>query len=119
MTLKFNNAFLSLRRNSTLSHEMLQFVCDHPKKFAQSEQSRLCVATGPPCHPEWWYNHGPQQWAFRKRRGLVVMPLGLFDPANDCYGKGLLSGSGACKDPLPLPRWGACLSNLLSVICAL
>ena len=112
MTLKFNNAFLSLRRNSTLSHEMLQFACDHPKKFSQSEQSRLCVATGPPCHPEWWYNHGPQQWAFRNRRGLVVMPLGLFDPANDCYGKGLLSGSGACKDTAsPL--------GSLPVICAL
>ena len=27
--------------------------------------------------------------------GFVTLPLALFDPGNDCNGKGLLSGSGA------------------------
>eukprot|EP00040_Diaphanoeca_grandis_P006257 m.36693 g.36693 ORF g.36693 m.36693 type:complete len:386 (+) comp17427_c0_seq1:44-1201(+) len=43
------------------------------------------------------YNHNPQQWAYRQSKGLVVLPLALFDPANDCIGRGLLSGSGAYR----------------------
>jgi hypothetical protein len=46
---------------------------------------------------QWWYNHGPQQWAVQNRLGLVPFPIGLFDPANDCYGRGMLSGSGAYR----------------------
>eukprot|EP00041_Stephanoeca_diplocostata_P013180 m.229581 g.229581 ORF g.229581 m.229581 type:complete len:283 (-) comp19250_c1_seq80:4223-5071(-) len=99
MTLKYNNAFLSLRQNSTLSKALLEFVCQYPKDHRTTET--YCKAVGNPCHTDWWYNHGPQQWASVQGKGLVTFPLALFDPANDCYGRGLLSGSGAYR----LRRW--------------
>mmetsp|Transcript_20387 Transcript_20387/g.52972 ORF Transcript_20387/g.52972 Transcript_20387/m.52972 type:complete len:701 (-) Transcript_20387:1072-3174(-) len=95
MTLKYNNAFLGLRQNSTLSRELLGLICRFPK--IDGRRAEYCAEVGEPCHSEWWYNHGPQQWAVRNKLGLVVFPIALFDPANDCYGRGLLSGSGAYR----------------------
>eukprot|EP00038_Savillea_parva_P013974 m.9738 g.9738 ORF g.9738 m.9738 type:complete len:477 (+) comp2670_c0_seq2:2-1432(+) len=95
MTLKYNNAFLGIRRNSTLSRELLELICRFPK--ADHRRNEYCAEVGDPCHEEWYYNHGPQQWAVDHGLGLLPLPLGLFDPANDCFARGLLSGSGAYR----------------------
>ena len=51
--------------------------------YAQPHPSRYCTLIGKPCHHDWWYNHGPQQWAARETDlGYVTMPLGLFDPVS-------------------------------------
>ena len=63
-----------------------------PRRVAPLEQPRCCAPR--PCLPH-RYNHGPQQWANSRPLGFITLPLAMFDPANDCFGRGLLSGSGA------------------------
>ena len=92
---RYNNAFLALRKNSSLSVALLGLICQYPQ--SNGRWPEYCGVVGSPCHLEWYYNHAPQQLAVRNDVGLVPFPLGLFDPANDCFGRGLLSGSGAYR----------------------
>lgn len=108
MTRKYNNALISLRQRSPLSKAMLDFACKYPRN---QNLGQFCKEVGLPCHQDWWYNHGPQAWASKQEHlGFVTLPLALFDPGNDCYGRGLLSGSGSHR----MNKWK--LSELLEMI---
>ena len=60
MTQKYNNAFLALRKKSKVATAMLELACKYPRG---ENFGGYCTAVGLPCHSDWWYNHGPQQWA--------------------------------------------------------
>ena len=60
MTQKYNNAFLALRKRSKVATAMLELACKYPRG---ADFGGYCTVVGLPCHSDWWYNHGPQQWA--------------------------------------------------------
>lgn len=88
MNRDFNNAFIAYRKESPLGAQVIEFFCKYPKtESGYSAANRpYCSAIGEPCLWSWWYNHGPQQWAYRQKKGMVIYPLQLFDPANSCEG---------------------------------
>jgi hypothetical protein len=48
MTLKYNNAFLGLRKNSSLSTALLGLICQHPQSSGRWQE--YCAVVGAPCH---------------------------------------------------------------------
>eukprot|EP00036_Acanthoecidae_sp_10tr_P013773 CAMPEP_0206291104 /NCGR_PEP_ID=MMETSP0106_2-20121207/2955_1 /ASSEMBLY_ACC=CAM_ASM_000206 /TAXON_ID=81532 /ORGANISM="Acanthoeca-like sp., Strain 10tr" /LENGTH=614 /DNA_ID=CAMNT_0053721669 /DNA_START=135 /DNA_END=1979 /DNA_ORIENTATION=+ len=93
MNQKFNNAILSLRKESRLSRAMLALACEHPKSVDRHQINAFCAKTGSPCNPTWWYNHGFLQY-FSRKGWMAAMPLQYADPANNCAARGMLSKDG-------------------------
>ena len=94
MNQKFNNAMLSLRKESPLSVKMLELSCAHPKSVQRADIDTFCRVTGNPCNTHWWYNHGPQQWAARNGHGknlyIIVVCVCVCVCANKAYPAGLI-----------------------------
>lgn len=53
MNQKYNNAMLSLRKDSALSRAMLELACEHPKAIDSASINAYCSKTGQPCNPNW------------------------------------------------------------------
>lgn len=80
MTQKYNNAFLMLSKKSKVATAMLELACKYPRG---ENFGGYCTAVGLPCHSDWWYNHGPQQWASQqpgnRPPATAMMPVFLIN----------------------------------------